>query len=200
MRLSKRELRRELMNSRRGMDKSTKKKYDDFIHTKLAELVDEIAPRRILCYVSTEIEVDTVGFLGDMLLRQKEVYAPRCENGIMRFFRVRDLSALKKGAFGIPEPIGSEELNEDRDSVCITPALSFSRDGYRLGYGGGYYDRFFQSYGGLSVGLCYDGFLRELPKEDHDRPVRLLVTEKEIIDLRLNRGKADKGRSNGGKE
>lgn len=200
MRLSKQALRRELLNSRRGMDKSTKKKYDDFIHTKLAELMNEIAPQRILCYVSTPIEVDTVGFLRDMLLLQKKIYVPRCENGNMRFFRIRDLSELKKGAFGILEPIGSEELCEDRDSVCVTPALSFSRDGYRLGYGGGYYDRFFQGYGGLSVGICYDSFLRELPREEFDRPVRLLVTEKEIIDPMAARGKNNEGQSNGGKE
>lgn len=188
MRLSKQALRRELLSSRRSMDKSTKKKYDDSIHTKLTELIGKIAPRQILCYVSTEIEVETTEFLREMLLKGKTVYAPRCENGIMRFFRIHDLSELKKGAFGILEPIGSEEFSEDRDSVCITPALSFSRDGYRLGYGGGYYDRFFQSYGGLSVGICYDSFLRELPREDFDRPVRILVTEKEIIDLRQHRG------------
>ncbi|MCM1333633.1 MAG: 5-formyltetrahydrofolate cyclo-ligase [Bacteroides sp.] len=184
MSIGKPELRRELLLRRRSMDKSTKKEYDDSIHTKLTELIRATEPRAILSYLSTELEVGTIEFLREMILLGKAVYAPRCENGIMRFFRLYDLSALKKGAFGIPEPSGSEEFFGGRDSVCITPALMFSRDGYRLGYGGGYYDRFLGDYDGLSVGICYDSFIGEIPREAFDRPVRLLITEKETIDLR----------------
>lgn len=148
MRLTKEALRRELLTQRRGMDKCTKQKCDDSIHTKLTELIQQTQPRQVLCYVSTEIEADTRRFLSELLSKKTPVYVPRCAEGSMRFFRLRALSELRTGAFGIPEPTGSEELLEDSRSVCVTPALSFDRDGYRLGYGGGYYDRFFRDYRG----------------------------------------------------
>lgn len=183
MPLNKETLRRELLNRRRSMDKCTKQKSDDFIHTKLMALMDEIKPRQALCYVSTPIEVDTRRFLSEFLTRG-EVYVPRCAEGNMRFFRIRSLTELRAGAFGIPEPVGSEEFRGGRDSVCITPALSFDRSGYRLGYGGGYYDRFLKSYPGLSVGICYRSFLGEIPREPFDFPVDLLITDEETLDLR----------------
>lgn len=187
MRLTKENLRRELLSRRRGMDKYTKKKSDESIHTKLIALMNERKPRQVLCYVSTPIEVDTSLFLSELLERQEAVYVPRCAEGNMRFFRIGALSELRKGAFGIPEPIGSEEFHGETDSVCITPALSFDRDGYRLGYGGGYYDRFLKNYRGLSVGICYQSFLGEIPKEPFDLPVDLLITDEEVIDLRQRR-------------
>lgn len=187
MRLTKETLRQELLSRRRGMDKCTKKKSDDSIHTKLIALLNERKPRQILCYVSTPIEVDTSRFLSKLLERNEAVYVPRCAEGNMRFFRINALSELRMGAFKILEPIGSEEFHGETDSVCVTPALSFDRDGYRLGYGGGYYDRFLKNYQGLSVGICYQSFLGEIPKEPFDLPVDLLITDEEVIDLRQRR-------------
>lgn len=189
MRLTKESLRRELLSRRRDMDKCTKKKSDDSIHTKLVALMKKMKPRQVLCYVSTPIEVDTKPLLAELLNQNQAVYAPRCAEGAMRFFRINALSELRAGAFGIPEPIGSEEFQGEADSVCITPALSFDRDGYRLGYGGGYYDRFLKDYRGLSVGICYQSFLGEIPKEPFDLPVHLLITDEEVIDLRNRRKK-----------
>ena len=187
MRLTKETLRRELLSRRRSMDKCTKKKCDDSIHTKLIALINERKPCQILCYVSTPIEVDTSRFLSELLERHEAVYVPRCSEGNMRFFRIGALSELRKGAFGISEPIGSDEFHDETDSVCVTPALSFDRDGYRLGYGGGYYDRFLKNYSGLSVGICYQSFLGEIPTEPFDLPVDLLITDEEVIDLRQRR-------------
>ena len=113
------------------------------------------------------------------------MYAPRCKGKEMRFFRIADFSELKAGAFGIPEPTGSEEPDNFSASLCIVPALSFDENGYRMGYGGGYYDRFLRGYDGISVGICYDDFLGEIPREEHDLPVDILVTETKILNLGL---------------
>lgn len=168
------------------MDKCTKKKCDDLIHTKLMKLVSEKRPECVLCYISTEIEVDTVCFVNDLLSAGKAVYAPRCSGKEMKFIRFSDFSELKAGAYGILEPDGTEEFSvfeQSSGSLCIVPALSFSRDGFRLGYGGGYYDRFLKDYGGLSAGICYGDFIGYVPRESFDVPVQILITEKETIDF-----------------
>ena len=67
------------------------------------------------------------------------------------------------------------------NTLCVVPALLFSRDGYRLGYGKGYYDRFLRSFNGTSVGLSYDELLCEyLPIDSHDISLNIIITESEV--------------------
>ena len=69
-----------------------------------------------------------------------------------------------------------------RATLCVVPALAFDRSGYRLGYGGGYYDRLLAEFCGRTVGLFYHEFLQdELPRGIYDRAVELLITEKEVL-------------------
>ena len=66
--------------------------------------------------------------------------------------------------------------------LCIVPALSFDFQGYRLGYGKGYYDRFLARFGGSTVGLCYDScMVRNLPAGRYDQPVHLIVTQRKTL-------------------
>lgn len=86
---------------------------------------------------------------------------------------------LKRGAYGIPEPVsGADEPAE----ICVTPLLAVDKDGYRLGYGGGYYDRYFASHPNvLRVGICYAGQAVEtLPHGEFDLPVHAIVTEEGV--------------------
>ena len=90
--------------------------------------------------------------------------------------------ALVEGLYGIPEPgPDAERVEPESGDIIIVPALCFDRQGYRLGQGGGYYDRWLELHPGLfSVGLCRERFLQErVPREAHDMCVRCVVTEKE---------------------
>ena len=185
MQISKKELRSELLQRRRSMDKNTRQKSDSMIYNNIVRLPQIRTAENFLCYISTDIEVDTRQLVTALISDKKKVYAPRCKGKEMRFFRIADLSELKAGAFGIPEPTGGEEPDNFSASLCIVPALSFDENGYRLGYGGGYYDRFLREYDGISVGICYDDFLGEVPREEHDLPVDILVTETKILNLGL---------------
>ena len=98
----------------------------------------------------------------------------------MKFIKINSLSDLQPGAYGILEPKDGEEITDFTDSVCITPALSFDEKGYRLGYGGGYYDRFLADYTGVSVGICYEEFIGGIVTEEYDLPVDIVVTEEDI--------------------
>lgn len=162
------------------MDETYRKEWDNLIYNNLMRCPEITAADVILTYISTAIEVDTIKFIEKMLESGKTVAVPRCEGKNMRFIKINGFDSLVKGAFGIPEPVGNDEITDFTGSVCITPALSFNLNGYRLGYGGGFYDRFSEHYNGISIGICYEIFTGDIPIEKFDRPVQILVTDKKI--------------------
>ncbi len=92
---------------------------------------------------------------------------------------------LSRGAYGIAEPPADAPLCvPDERALCILPGLSFDRDGNRLGYGKGYYDRFLESFPGVTLGAVYASLvLRTVPTDAHDRRVAYLVTEQELLEI-----------------
>lgn len=180
----KKALRKELMEKRRLMDKSYRLNSCNMIYNNLISCQEIKNADTILTYISTDIEVDTIKFIDYLLESGKTVAVPKCEGKNMRFIKITGFNSLVKGAFGILEPTGSDEITDFKKTVCITPALSFDNDGYRLGYGGGFYDRFFEKFDGISVGICYDSFIGSVPKEEYDRSVDILVTESGIRYMR----------------
>ncbi len=180
MQMSKKELRKKLLAQRRELDKSYRLERDIMIYNSLIDLPELAEADTVLTYVSTEIEVDTV-YLIDTLLRSGfTVAVPKCEGKTMRFIEIKSLADLETGAYGILEPKGNNEITDYSGSVCITPALSFSEDGFRIGYGGGYYDRFLSEYTGVSIGICYEKFIGKIVTEEYDLPVNIIVTEEKI--------------------
>jgi len=139
----------------------------------------------VLGYAATGRELSVTPLLCDALEKGKSLYLPRCTdpNGSMKFVRVRTLSELSIGMYGIPEPTGTECLNGfPKNAVILVPGLAFSPKGGRLGQGKGYYDRFLSKNDAISVGICYNqSVLCTLPCEEHDVSVRYLVTESGIF-------------------
>ena len=99
----------------------------------------------------------------------------------MKFYLIEDLAQLEPGAFGVlePDPERCRELRHYQNSICILPGLGYDLQGYRLGYGKGYYDRFLAAHPQLeTVGLCYGALLLpRLPAAPHDQRVRLVAAE-----------------------
>lgn len=137
----------------------------------------------ILIYVSYGSETDTLSIIKNLLESGKKVAVPRClRNGIMEFIYINSLDNLTAGAFGIPEPSGNQKAVITQNTVCIVPALSFSMDGTRLGYGGGYYDRFLESKNIYTIGICFDEMLSDnLPSEKHDIKIKTVITEERTV-------------------
>ena len=143
---------------------------------------------RIYVYWSCGSEADTRKIISRALVDGKKVALPKCEDsaGNMRFYYIDSLSDLSVGMYGIAEPTG-ERLADDftADSLCLVPALSFDYDGYRLGYGKGYYDRFLSNFTGVSMGLCYEACLsKKLPRDIYDKKVNCIVTNFKIYEIR----------------
>ena len=129
-------------------------------------------------YLSFGSEVSTKGLIRALLARGKKVCVPRIEGGVMR--SVPYAEPLEAGAYGILQPTGGEET---ACRVALTPLLAVDGEGYRLGYGGGYYDRYFSLHPDvLRVGLAYAGQAVEgLPREKTDMPLHAVVTEKGVM-------------------
>ena len=114
----------------------------------------------VLAYLSFGSEVETRGLVRDAWAAGKRVAVPRCDAAARRMAWVEldSLEGLVPGAFGIEEPPADELALDDgrlgEDTVALVPGLLFDRAGMRLGYGGGYYDRFLVGFAGMSLGLC----------------------------------------------
>jgi 5-formyltetrahydrofolate cyclo-ligase len=113
-----------------------------------------------------------------LLARGTRVYVPKIERRVMGWVPIASLEELRTGHFGVPEPEASPEGDPPSAAPVVVPGLAFTPAGYRLGYGGGYFDRFLAVHRGPSVGVAFEcQVTAQLPVEPHDVPVKYLVTE-----------------------
>lgn len=132
----------------------------------------------LLLFFSTEREPDTAPVLNTLLRGGKTVCLPRCLPG--RGLEARAWTAgetLVSGAYGIPEPgQGCPVVARDRIDVILVPNLCCDKENYRLGHGGGYYDRYLPGYPGFTVSICPKEFLQDaVPRNEFDLPVKLVL-------------------------
>jgi 5-formyltetrahydrofolate cyclo-ligase len=139
--------------------------------------------RTVMFFVTFGSEIDTVPMIEQALARGKRVVAPRAEpeERELRPCEVRDPTRdLAPGAHDIREPVaGCREVALEEIDVVIVPAAAWAEDGFRVGYGGGYYDRFLARVPRtVRVGLGLEvQVVPEVPRSNHDLPVQMLVTE-----------------------
>ena len=128
-------------------------------------------------YLPYNQEVRTVPILEQALADGKQVAVPKIYGDTMRFILLPDLSKVEKGYSGIPEPIADEPIANDETALVLMPGLAFDPKGNRMGYGGGFYDKFLEAEPGHpTVALCYDfQMLPHLDTEAHDIPVDLVL-------------------------
>ena len=138
--------------------------------------------RRVFCYYSMDREVSTRELIADAVSRGKAVALPVCAaNGEMSFYRYS--GGLRPGRYGIMEPEPLEPLIPGKDDLIVVPGLCYDRTGYRLGQGGGYYDRYLARHRGVTLGLCRETLLYgELPREWNDFPMEYVFTEAGVLE------------------
>ena len=187
----KKNLRSQFKAIRRSFAPEEQAAKDKTILKKVTSLKEYRSAPLILTYVSTAIEVDTRTLIKEALAAGKKVAVPWCVPGEidMKFFLIDSLDQLEPGSFGVLEPVPEKmqelfsTVSEDEiaRSFCVMPGLGFDLQGYRLGYGKGYYDRFLAGYPGFTCGVCYTACLKtRLPHGRFDRMIDTLVTEKFI--------------------
>ncbi|MBQ5865360.1 MAG: 5-formyltetrahydrofolate cyclo-ligase [Oscillospiraceae bacterium] len=129
--------------------------------------------KTIYGYLPYNQEVRTVPMLEQAMKEGKRVAVPKCYGDEMRFIYMDDLSKVEKGYANIPEPIADDPVADDKTALVLMPGMAFTKDGKRMGYGGGFYDKFLASEPDHpTVALCYDfQMVEDLPTEDYDIPV-----------------------------
>jgi 5-formyltetrahydrofolate cyclo-ligase len=180
-------LRREMQSLRDSIPRDEKQRLDEAIVENLFGWNIFKSAKHIFCYMSFRSEIDTLPVIHRSLMEKKVVSVPKIDLSTkqMRACIIEDTQkSLKPGSFGILEPIeGCSELSYENLQLIVAPGLAFTRRGERLGYGGGFYDRFIECHNHIPVcSLIYNRLiLEELPVKDHDLPVDYLITESGVI-------------------
>lgn len=191
LRERKNRIREEFKALRRDMTPELKAEYDGKICQRFMSLASYRFADALLLYAPLKYEIDIMPIAEDALKRGKTVAFPLCdpENRSMTYHTVTELSQLSSGSYGIREPdarLPVYDLKEHpgENAVCFVPALAFDRDGYRIGYGKGFYDRYLSSFGGAKMGVEYSTCIVDrLPRGKFDTAVDFLVTEKGVVTL-----------------
>ena len=158
----------------------------------------------VLSCLSFGAEIDSWRLIDRLLAAGRPVYVPRVDRGDVRLHLHRYPCELQTLSFGLRQPrrgspsLAPEAVDDTLGAVLVL-GLGFDRRGYRLGYGGGYFDRFLSGRRLPAIGLAYDvQIVDELPKEPHDVPMTAVVTETQIY-RRLG-GKGNEGGARGNAE
>lgn len=183
--LEKKELRRRVREELSALSPEELVRSDDALFARFLALPQAERARTIFAFWGIPgKEPDTSRLIRELIKRGKVVGLPRMLPGHRMEVRRYDPDiGLVQAAFGISEP--GEECplirREDIDLVLV-PAVCYDRLGCRLGFGGGYYDRWLENFSGVKVGLCREAVLRErVPAEEHDAKVDVLLTEGESL-------------------
>jgi 5-formyltetrahydrofolate cyclo-ligase len=182
--VTKKEIRKMTQEIRDNIDPAEKNSLDEMIIKNLFSWDIYKNSAYIFCYVSFRSEIDTSKILRSAMSECKTVTVPKIDlkSGSMRAFQLENIDRdLAPGEYGILEPRSyCREAEYQRIDLIIAPGLGFTNNGGRLGYGGGYYDRFIKKNRNIPVcALTYDRLVLDyLPVKDHDVPVDYLITEK----------------------
>lgn len=188
IKLFKKNLRTKFRALRENLDKDKKQLMDEKILKNISILNIYKSSRVVFTYVSKNIEVDTHSLMEKCWKNNKKVAVPKCipETRSMEFYIVNSFEDLEKSTFGLMEPITEkcEKVTDFSEGLCVVPGFCFDNEGFRLGYGYGYYDRFLQNFKGSTLGICYANcIIPKLPHGRFDRPVDILLTDRYIKEI-----------------
>jgi 5-formyltetrahydrofolate cyclo-ligase len=171
--MDKKQLRREIREKKRAMTEAEIQEKSRRLGELFADSRLYRSAKTIYGYLPYNQEVRTVPMLEKAIADGKKVAVPKVYGDEMKFIYLDDLSAVEKGYAGIPEPVADSPVADDETALVLMPGLAFDRDGHRIGYGGGFYDKFLaQEPNHPTLALCYDfQMLPKLQTEEFDIPV-----------------------------
>ena len=171
--MDKKELRRTIRERKRAMTEEEIVSRSEKLGQLFAQSEAYKAAKTIYGYLPYNQEVRTVPMLEQALKDGKRVAVPKVYGDEMKFLYLDDLSQVEKGYAGIPEPIADGPVADDDTALVLMPGLAFDPSGHRIGYGGGFYDKFLAAEPNHpTLALCYEfQMLPRLDTEEHDIPV-----------------------------
>lgn len=184
----KKELRSKFRKLRASVSETDKQLLDDSLCKNIISSLEFKKAKTVLCYFPYGSEPDILPIAEKAIAEGKQVAFPiitDTENKKMSFHTIPSLSNTVSGAYGIKEPPKDAPLALlNAETLCILPALAYDSQGNRLGYGGGYYDRFLSSFSGISVLAIYSFLYTDsLPTDMFDKKADKIITEKGVLDI-----------------
>lgn len=170
---------RKLLKEKRNFLKQENKNADEIIFSRLINHPAFKDAKNIFCYISYGSEISTLKLAEHILSCGKTLTVPRCidENGNMTAVEVSSLDSLKPGTFNILEPTETAAFDKNEINLAIVPGLAFDENGYRLGYGKGYYDRFLSDLNVKKIGICHkELLLKNVPHNRFDVRMDEIIT------------------------
>lgn len=182
----KKNLRNSVRTQLAALTEQERKASDDQLFKRFLALPEVACAKRIFAFWGIRgREPDTARLIGELIARGKTVCLPRMLPAHQMEARlyVPEVPLLKK-EFGIwePDPARCPTVEKSAIDLVLVPGVCYDRRGYRLGFGGGYYDRWLEDFSGFTVGLCRQVVLQQqVPTDAHDSRVHILLTERELF-------------------
>lgn len=188
--MDKSTIRSTLIARRKAMARDAKVRANKRIRERITGLDAWKKAATLMLYLPVNGEVNTWPLFDDCLDRKCRVLLPCCrkdEPGCMDFYSVGSNKQLIQGSYNIPEPDRNQctFMDDPKAEIILVPGVGFDRQGHRIGYGGGYYDRFLADHpmdDALVIGLAFAcQIMDHLPHDPWDQRVDVIVTEDEMI-------------------
>jgi len=177
--LTKKEIRQQVLKMRRDMTEEQVMELSELICNKIRETAAYKEAEKICLYMPIDNEVDVTMLAHQAWTEGKSLWLPKTNGTVMDFFKFDQDTSFVTGAYGMLEPVSEEVLEMDGRTLVLMPGVAFSYEGGRIGYGGGYYDKYLHGHTECkTIAVCY-GFqiLDELPLEEHDVKPDMIICE-----------------------
>ena len=184
-------LRKEILEKRNNMDLVKKEEMDKKILKEFYESKYYKEAEKIFIYISYDSEINTKEIINKALKNNKKIYVPRTEfkTRHMDAVEITSLDNLIESKYGILEPSKEESYIDPNDlDLIVVPGVAFDRNGGRMGYGAGFYDRYFKKINKeninkiVKLALAYElQMLDKVPMNEQDVPVDYIITENGFI-------------------
>ena len=180
----KKRLRRGILDERRAMEATAVEEKSQTICDTLLTQPEIEAAKKICLYMPINNEVNVLLMEERLRSLGKELYVPKLGGHNMHFHKYEPDTEMSPGAFGIPEPVDSEMLAADENTLIIMPGAVFSPNRDRIGYGGGYYDRYIKKHSDTkTIAVCYDFQVQKsIPVNEKDMRPEKLITETKLYE------------------
>lgn len=182
----KKELRMQMLQKLGEMSSEVKVRHAGNIRNSLFRTPQWAAAKAVALTISMNWEIPTKKIIEKAWEDGKKVGVPKCDplTSRMQFRLIEQFGQIKKAYANLYEPLEeeTEAMKKEMIDLLIVPGICFSRNGFRIGYGGGYFDRYLVNFSGSTLSLAYSfQVLPNIPHFPHDIPVEQIVTENEII-------------------
>lgn len=180
----KKRIREEFLKKRRKQPYKDIVEKSNKIFSKILETKEYKKAKNILVYLSLKDEVSTEKLIVEMILKKKNVYAPKIniKKDLMDAIKITEKTSFFENKIGIYEPVDGEKAKKSDIDLIIIPAIAFDYWGHRIGFGNGCYDRFLTNMTAFKLGVGFDfQIIESIPAEEHDIKVDMIITEKRII-------------------